>query len=149
MSESAPLIQTGLHDGPVGVIELPVQPHCGGECVFLGRTRAETHPEFGQLKRLDYEAYPEMAEKLLEQLARSLAAKHGCDAVRLVHAVGPVPVGHASVVIQVLTPHRPAAFAAGRELIDKLKIEVPVWKREIWEQGETFVKGKIVKTGGV
>lgn len=142
---TTPLIQTGLQHGPVAAIDLPAQPGCGGECVFLGRTRAETHPEFGELLRLDYEAYAQMAERKLEQLAQRIAQDHGCHAVRLVHATGPVPVGAASVVIQTLTPHRPAAFAACRDAIDTLKLEVPIWKREIWEKGESFVKGQIVK----
>ncbi|MEM7624513.1 MAG: molybdenum cofactor biosynthesis protein MoaE [Planctomycetota bacterium] len=144
---TTPLIQTGLQtEGLLEVVELPMQPGCGGECVFLGRTRAETHPEFGELRRLDYEAYAEMAERQLDQLARRIAATHGCHAVRVVHAVGPVAVGEASVVIQTLTPHRPAAFAACREAIDRLKAELPIWKREIWERGESFVEGQIVKT---
>lgn len=148
---SHPLIQTSLHDGPVAVIDMTLPAtsggSCGGECVFLGRTRAETHPELGELLRLDYEAYAPMAERQLQKLAEQIAATHGCHAVRLVHALGPVPVGQASVVIQTLTPHRPAAFAACREAIDRLKLEVPIWKREIWEKGESFVRGQIVKPG--
>lgn len=139
-----PLILTGLYAGPVAGIELPLQPHAGGECVFLGRTRAEVHPAFGPLLRLDYEAYVPMVEKLLDQLARDVAEKNGCHAVRIVHAVGPVPIGQASVVIQTLTAHRAAAFAACREAIDRLKVELPIWKREIWEDGRTHVAGSAV-----
>jgi len=143
---NTPLIQTGLqHDGTLSAIELPTQPGCGGECVFLGRTRSETHPTLGKLQRLDYEAYEPMAKRQLDQLARSLAAKHGCHAIRIVHALGPVAVGQPSVVIQTLTPHRPAAFAACREAIDQLKLEIPIWKREVWERGETFVEGQQVE----
>ena len=142
-----PLIQTGLQDGPVAAVDLPIQPGCGGECVFLGRTRTETHPEFGGLLKLSYEAYAPMAARQLDRLARQIAEAHGCHAVRLVHATGRVPVGHASVVIQTLTPHRAAAFAACREAIDRLKREVPIWKREVWERGETFVEGQAVESG--
>jgi molybdopterin synthase catalytic subunit len=140
-----PLIQTGLQpEGWLEAVTLPVQPGCGGECIFLGRTRAETHAELGELLRLTYEAYEPMAERQLDRLAHQIADRHGCHAVRLVHSTGVVPVGHASVVIQTLTPHRAAAFAACREAIDRLKREVPIWKREIWERGESFVKGQPV-----
>lgn len=143
-----PLIQTGLQAGPVAAIELPPHPdgggRSGGECVFLGRTRAEQHPDLGPLLRLDYEAYAPMAERMLDALARDIADQHGCHAVRIVHALGPVPVGRASVVIQTLTAHRGPAFAACREAIDRLKAELPIWKREIWEDGQTRVVGNAV-----
>ncbi|MEM1109825.1 MAG: molybdenum cofactor biosynthesis protein MoaE [Planctomycetota bacterium] len=138
MSQPNPLILTGLQDRPVTAIDLPTVPGVGGECVFLGRTRAETHPDHGPLARLDYEAYAPMAEKLLDRLARDLAEKYDCHAIRIVHATGPVALGEASVVIQTLTGHRPEAFAACREAIDRLKAELPIWKQEIWEHGETY-----------
>lgn len=144
MNEPYPLILTGLQHGPVAAIELPLLPGVGGECVFLGRTRGETHRDHGPLVRLDYEAYAPMVEKRLDQLARDIAQAHGCVAVRLVHATGPVAVGEASVVIQTLTAHRAEAFAACRAAIDRLKAELPIWKREIWEDGQTFVEGAAV-----
>ncbi|MEM9418157.1 MAG: molybdenum cofactor biosynthesis protein MoaE [Planctomycetota bacterium] len=144
MNKTSPLILTGLEGNPVAAIDLPTDPACGGECVFLGRTRGETHPDHGELLRLDYEAYAPMVEKLLDQLARDIAESHGCHAVRVVHAIGPVAIGEASVVIQTLTGHRAEAFAACREAIDRLKAELPIWKREIWENGQTFVEGSPV-----
>ncbi|MEM9914426.1 MAG: molybdenum cofactor biosynthesis protein MoaE [Planctomycetota bacterium] len=142
----SPWILTGLEDRPVAAIDLPTIDSCGGECVFLGRTRGETHPDHGPLLRLDYEAYAPMVEKLLDQLARDVADAHGCASVRLVHAVGPVAVGEASVVVQTLAGHRAEAFAACRQAIDRLKAELPIWKREIWENGQTFVDGAVVTT---
>lgn len=141
-----PLILTGLHAGPVSAIALPTLPRCGGECIFLGRTRGETHPHHGPLKYLDYEAYAPMAERQLDGLARQIAAENHCAAVRIVHALGPVKIGEASVVIQILTAHRVAAFAACRQAIDRLKAELPVWKREIWDDGRTFVDGHYVES---
>ncbi|MBB6430696.1 molybdenum cofactor biosynthesis protein MoaE [Algisphaera agarilytica] len=144
MNKTTPLILTGLETDPVAAIDLPTDAACGGECVFLGRTRGETHPDHGELLRLDYEAYAPMVEKLLDQLARGIAESHGCHAVRIVHATGPVAIGEASVVIQTLTGHRAEAFAACREAIDRLKAELPIWKREIWQNGQTFVEGSPV-----
>lgn len=138
---TTPQIITALEDGPVSALDLDWPADCGGECVFLGRTRAETHPQHGKLLRLEYEAYEPMVRKCLDQMAQDAAAKWGCRAVRIVHARGVVPLGSASVCIQVATPHRGEAFAACRYLIDRLKHELPVWKREVWERGETFSEG--------
>jgi molybdopterin synthase catalytic subunit len=133
--------ETGLEAGPVTARELAWPASCGAECVFLGRTRSETHAELGELIQLEYEAYGPMAQRLLAVMARDAAARFGCQAVRLVHAQGVVKLGQASVVIQVAAPHRGEAFDACRYLIDRIKHELPIWKREIWQRGETFVQG--------
>lgn len=143
-----PLIIAAVQDGAVSAVTLDWPGACGGECVFLGRTREETHAEFGPLLRLEYEVYGPMAEKVLGDMARDAAEKFGCHAVRIVHARGPVEPGQASVVIQVATPHRGEAFEACRYLIDRLKHELPVWKREIWRDGQTFVEGCCAGHGG-
>lgn len=134
-------IDVGLQDGPVEAITLEWPADCGGEAVFLGRTRMEAHPEHGPLRWLEYECYAEMAEPVLGAMAREAVERFGCRAVRIVHGVGKVMPGEASIVIQCATPHRGEAFDACRYLIDRIKHELPVWKREIWERGETFVEG--------
>jgi len=141
-----PRIQTGLCAGPAIVADIDWPADCGAESVFVGRTRRETHPEFGPLVRLEYEVYAPMAEKLLETMAREAAERWGCRAIRLTHAQGAVAPGKASVVVQVAAPHRSEAFAACRHLIDLIKHELPIWKREIWERGTTFVEGCCVHT---
>lgn len=134
-------METGLHDGPVEAAALPWPGDCGAESVFLGRTRRETHPEFGPLEHLAYEVYGPMAERLLREMAQAAVERFGCRAVRLLHARGRVGLGEASIVIQVATPHRGASFDACRYLVERVKHELPVWKREIWQRGETFVQG--------
>ncbi len=136
-----PQIIVSVQAGAVSAVELDWPGACGGECVFLGRTRSEDHPDFGPLVRLEYEVYGPMAKKVLGQMAGDAAKKFGCLAVRMVHAQGAVQPGEASVVIQVATPHRGEAFEACRYLIDRLKHDLPVWKREVWRDGETFVDG--------
>ena len=136
-----PQIQTSVVEGPVAVAALDWPGPCGAEAMFVGRTREEDHPEFGPLKELDYEVYGPMAEALLRQAAEDAAAAHGALAVRVVHSCGMVAPGEASVVIQVATPHRAEAFVACRELIDRIKHELPVWKTEIWARGRTRVQG--------
>ena len=134
-------ILTGLESGPVSVAALDWPADCGAEAVFLGRTRAQTHPSYGPLVRLEYEVYGPMAEQVLRTMAQEAAARYGCRAVRIVHARGAVEPGAASVVIQVATPHRGESFQACRSLIDRLKRDLPVWKHEIWRDGRTFVDG--------
>lgn len=136
-----PFINTSLHEGPVEVRPLDWPTDCGAEAAFLGRTRHESHAEFGDLLRLEYEVYSPMAERLLETMARDAAVRWDCRIVRMAHARGVVAPGQASVVIQVGTPHRSEAFTACRYLIDRIKHELPIWKREIWERGTTFVEG--------
>lgn len=138
---SGPWVRVGLSEHPVAAESLPWPEDCGAESVFLGRTRVETHAQFGKLIRLEYEAYAPMVERMLDEMARDAAQRWPCRAVRIVHAAGPVLPGQASVVIQVATPHRREAFAASRHLIDRIKHELPVWKREVWEHGTTFVEG--------
>jgi len=141
MSELPNIIETAIIEGPVTISSFDWPGDCGAECIFIGRTRSETHPKFGQLLRLEYEIYEPMVDALLKQMTQDIAAKFDCRAVRLVHAKGAVQPGEASVVIQTASPHRSESFAACRALIDRLKHELPIWKREIWQRGETFVEG--------
>jgi len=141
-------IDVRLLDEPVHAVPFdPFPQPAGGECVFLGRTREETHPEHGRLVRLSYEAYRPMAERVLVTLAERAAERYGCLAVRLHHALGDVPPGDASVLVQVVGGHRGESFDACRFLIDALKLEAPIWKREEWEDGATWSEGTPVTSG--
>lgn len=142
-----PSLEVAVCKGPVAIAPLDWPGDCGGEACFLGRTRRQTHRQFGNLLRLEYEVYGPMAQPLMRQMAEQAARQFGCRSVRLVHAQGPVAPSEASVVIQVATPHRGEAFAACRYLIDRLKHELPVWKREIWERGQTFTEGCCAHSG--
>ena len=127
---------------PVAAADLAAAPEgCGGESIFLGRTRPERHPEHGPLMALEYEAHESLALAVLERIARDAAVRHGCGLIRIVHATARVGIGEASVLVQAATPHRAEAFAACREAIDRLKREAPIWKRECWSIGSTWVAG--------
>lgn len=107
----------------------------GAVVLFLGTTRSVTHGR--ETKSLDYECYPEMARSKiaeLESIARQRWPLVGCA---IVHRIGTVLPGEASVAVAVSTAHRDAAFEAGKWLIDTLKEEVPIWKRENWADGTT------------
>ncbi len=134
-------IETALQDGPVDAAPIDWPDDCGAEAVFLGRTRCEDHAQMGPLQHLEYEVYEDMAATVLRDMALDAARRFGCRAVRIVHARGVVKLGDASVVIQVATPHRAESFEACRYLIDRLKHELPVWKRQVWRDGQTFVPG--------
>jgi molybdopterin synthase catalytic subunit len=106
-------------------------PAAGGIDIFLGTTRAE-----GSLIALDYQAYESMARKQLADLAHHARENWPVIRLAILHRLGRVPIGEASVLIAVSTPHRADAFDCCRWIIDQLKKEVTIWKQEIWATGE-------------
>lgn len=128
-----------LHEEPIDVgpvVEFVSAPNAGGIDVFIGTTRAETNAQGRQLVALDYEAYGEMALNQMRDLAKR-ARERWPSIARLVllHRTGRVNVGRASVIVAASAPHRDDAFVVCRWLIDTLKTEVPIWKREVWDDG--------------
>jgi molybdopterin synthase catalytic subunit len=107
----------------------------GAVVLFLGTTREMTAGR--QTVALDYEAYREMAEPQLQKLESEARRRWPVIECIIVHRLGRVPPAEASVAIAVSTPHRADAFAAGHWLIDSLKHDVPIWKREQWADGTT------------
>jgi molybdopterin synthase catalytic subunit len=88
-----------------------------------------------EVERLEYEAYVEMAEEKMAAIVAEAVERHGLCAAAAEHRVGDVPLSEPSVVVAVSAPHRGEAFAAAREIIDRLKAEAPIWKKEV-EGGE-------------
>ncbi len=109
----------------------------GGIVTFEGATRMENDPEHGRLVRLDYQAYEAMALRQMAELAEAARARWPVGRVAIVHRVGAVAPGEVSVMIAVACPHRAEAFEACRWLIDTLKRDVPIWKREVWADEAT------------
>ncbi len=110
----------------------------GAICTFLGVVRDNN---LGKAVRyLEYEAYPPMAEKTMRQIGDEIAARWPEARVAMVHRIGRMEIGEASVVIAVSSPHRAQAFEACRYAIDRLKAIVPIWKKEVWEDGEHWVE---------
>ncbi len=142
MENNQIIIETKFVDGPVPAATNQQSHHdIGARCIFLGQTRSEKHTTFGQLQYLSYEVYEEMAILELNRLVQKAIAQFGCILVRVLHSKGVVKVGQSSVLIEVATGHRDESFQACRFLIDQLKHQLPIWKREFWEQGQTYVKG--------
>jgi molybdopterin synthase catalytic subunit len=90
---------------------------------------------------LEYEAYPEMATRMMERIGKEIAETWGLSALRIQHRIGRLNVGETSVVIVVAAPHRDDAFAACHYAINRLKRIVPIWKKEVFEDGEVWVEG--------
>jgi molybdopterin synthase catalytic subunit len=110
-------------------------PEAGAVVLFLGTTRKLTAGR--QTVALDYESYREMAERQLADLEAEARRRWPVIECSITHRLGRVPPTEASVAIAVSTPHRSDAFAAGQWLIDSLKRDVPIWKREEWADGTT------------
>jgi molybdopterin synthase catalytic subunit len=110
-------------------------PAAGAVVLFLGTTRKLTDGR--ETIALDYEAYNQMAERQLANLESEARQRWPVLECIIVHRLGRVPTTEASVAIAVSTPHRADAFAAGQWLIDSLKHDVAIWKREQWSDGTT------------
>ena len=107
----------------------------GGVVIFLGTVREFTDGK--QTASLDYEAYPEMAIKKMQEIETEARARWPILEAALVHRIGHMGLGEVSVAIAVSCPHRSQAFDACRYLIDRVKEVVPIWKRENWSSGES------------
>ncbi len=121
----------------------------GAVCVFDGIVRNNTRGR--ETLYLDYEAFREMAIEQMEGLAAEAVTRFGVREVALLHRLGRLQVGETSVLIAVASAHRGAAFEACRWLIDTLKKQVPIWKKEtfvdgaVWADGEPFPEGLRLK----
>jgi len=113
------------------LVKVVRDPRAGAVVTFTGVTR--------EVPELEYEAYAEMAEPQMADIVRTAIERHGLCAAAAEHRVGTVPLSEPSVAIAVSAPHRDAAFAGAREIIDELKARVPIWKKEEgeWVPGVT------------
>ena len=109
----------------------------GAVVTFLGTTRDNF--EGKRVVILEYEAFPEMAVKKLEEIRLQLKAEFGIDDIAIAHRIGPVPIGEISLVVAVASPHRKEAFFACHAAVDRLKETVPIWKKEVYEDGSRWV----------
>ncbi len=106
----------------------------GAVLLFVGIVR--NHNDGRPVTGMEYEAYEEMAGPVLDEIAGEAAERCGSDRIVVVHRVGELDVGEASVAIAVSTPHRAEAYDASRFVIEAIKERLPIWKREHYESGE-------------
>lgn len=119
------------------LIDFVVDAEAGAIATFVGTTR--NNNEGRKVIALDYEAYPEMAEKELVRLGEEAKSRWPICRIAIVHRIGPVQITEASVMIAVSAAHREAAFAACRFAIEEIKRTVPIWKKEVFEGGEVWI----------
>ncbi|MFN3198006.1 MAG: molybdenum cofactor biosynthesis protein MoaE [Bradymonadia bacterium] len=122
---------------PQGVEHLVNAPDRGGLVTFTGRVRDHTGEH--QVVRLEYEAYRPMAVKVMQGICEEALGQWPGARIALHHRLGVLPVGEAAVVVSVSTPHRREAFAACQFIIDRLKEDVPIFKKEIRADGSVWV----------
>jgi molybdopterin converting factor subunit 1 len=132
-----PTLHSCVTEEPLSPSELTARvsdPRAGAIVVFEGVTR--------EVASLEYEAYVEMASAQIAAIVSAAAARHRLCAAAAEHRIGTVALGEPSVVVAVSAPHREQAFAAAREIIDAIKAQAPIWKREVSATGEsTWVEG--------
>ena len=129
------LLQEGVLD--IALIETSVQsPKCGAVLVFVGRTRDNF--EGKTVLKLEYETYEGMALKEMQNIVDKIKEDWSGSLASIGHRLGTVPIGEASVVIAVSTPHRGASYEASRFAIEALKKNVPIWKKEIYQESAAW-----------
>jgi molybdopterin synthase catalytic subunit/molybdopterin converting factor small subunit len=121
-------------DAPVDEVR---SDQAGAIATFIGTTRAQSRGR--AVLHLDYEAYEEMAEQVMSEIAAELKTRYEVCEIAIHHRTGRVEIGEASVVIAVSAPHRQDALAACKDAIDTLKKRVPLWKKEFYEGGEAWI----------
>lgn len=119
------------------VISTVTSPTCGAVNVFIGTVRNSTKAK--QVKYLEFEAYEPMAVSELKKIVKTAKERWQVNEIAVVHRTGLVKIGEEAVVIAVSSPHRDAAFEACRYVIDTLKETVPIWKKEVFVDGEVWV----------
>jgi molybdopterin synthase catalytic subunit len=112
-------------------------PATGATVTFIGTTR--DHNDGRSVTQLEYEAYPEMALAEMRKIAELATQRWPISKMAIVHRIGQVPIGEASVVIAASSAHRVAAFEACHFAIDRLKEVVPIWKKEHFDGGEVWI----------
>jgi molybdopterin converting factor subunit 1 len=137
----AAVVHARVTEEPLSVEALArrvARPAAGAIVTFQGTTR--------DVDTLEYEAYREMAEERIAAIVSESIERHGLQAAAAEHRIGSVPLGEASVVVAASAAHRGEAFAGAREIIDRVKEEAPIWKKEIDAGRERWVEG--TRAGG-
>jgi len=130
-----------LHERPLDVDEVVARvmgPDAGGLVTFVGAVR--DHSKGCDIRHLEYEAYPGMAEREMEKIAEEAEQRWPSTRLAIAHRVGHLEIGDLAVVIAAAAPHRGEAFAACQFAIDTLKQAVPIWKKEVTTSGEYWVE---------
>lgn len=130
-----------LEDRLGELVRWATAPAYGAVVSFAGTTRS---PNKGrEVRYLEYEAYSPMAEKILAKIAAELRERWDLGRIAIVHRTGRIYPAETSLLIVVSAPHRPEAFAAARQALERIKKVLPVWKKEYLNDGEVWVEGAV------
>ena len=124
------------------VIEGAQRPDCGAISTFIGTTRVD-EASGNSVEYLEYEAYRPMADRKLEKIGAEIEGRWDVGHVAIVHRIGRVDPGEASVAIVVASPRRGPACESSRYAIERIKEIVPIWKREVWSDGYVWVGSQV------
>ena len=124
---------------PAPLVEAVRRDASGAVALFYGVVRNENLGRAVQY--LEYDAYPEMAVKKMREVADEVRARFPITDIGVLHRVGRLEVGETSLLVAVSSPHRKEAFEACHYAVDRIKQVVPIWKKEVWEDGSEWVEG--------
>lgn len=133
-----PIVRFSLTEQMIDTVSLAAELHdpaAGAEVTFDGRVR--NHNDGQVVRGLEYQAYPALAEKTGRRILEEEAERHGILRAVAVHRTGPLEIGESAVWVGVASAHRGAAFDAARTIMERLKYELPVWKKESYADGST------------
>ena len=124
---------------PGRVVEHVRRDDAGAIALFYGVVR--DHNRGRKVMHLEYDAYPEMAAKVMQRIADEVKERFNIAETAIQHRTGRLEVGETSLLVAVSSAHRKEAFEACHALVDRLKEEVPIWKKEVFEGGEEWIEG--------
>jgi molybdopterin synthase catalytic subunit len=125
---------------PQPFIEHVRRDESGAVALFLGVVRDNNLGR--RVLHLEYDAYPQMAEKKLRQVAEEIMARWSITDIAIAHRTGRLEIGETSLLVVVSSPHRHEAFEACQQAVNRIKEVVPIWKKEVWEGGESWLAGE-------
>ncbi len=114
-------------------------PRAGAINLFLGVVRDNNLGR--NVDHLVYEAYPSMAEKVMREIAGEAKTRFGLEDCAVLHRTGRLAIGETSLLVAISSGHRAESFHAGHWMVDEIKKRVPVWKKEVWSDGESWIEG--------
>lgn len=126
---------------PAPLVEAVRRDESGAVALFYGVVRNENLGR--NVQYLEYDVYPEMALKKMREVAEEVRVKYPVTGIGVLHRVGRLEIGETSLLVAVSSAHRVAAFEACHFAVDRIKQIVPIWKKEIWEDGEAWIEGHV------
>jgi molybdopterin synthase catalytic subunit len=128
---------------PQRLIDHVRKDESGAVALFSGVVRNENLGR--RVLYLEYDAYPEMAERVMREIAADAMGRWSLTDVAMQHRTGRLEIGETSLLVAVSSAHRKEAFEACHALVDRFKEVVPIWKKEVWEGGEEWIEGEAVR----